>query len=355
MLLKKTDTPHRARRLRSLMVAITAAALVITLAGPSYASVTLTGAGSSFDNPFFTAAFFAYHANHADVTVNYASVGSSAGIAQFQAGTVNFGATDVPMTSDQIAQAKGATLQVPVALGGLAVVYHLPGVSRGLNLTRSALAGIYLGTITYWDNKAIKNANPGVHLTHMKITVVHRSDGSGSTYIFTDFLSHVSSAWSGGPGTSTSVNWPVGVGEPGSSGVAAVVVQTTGAIGYVELSYAISNHITFARIQNAGGNFISPGPQSVASAASAFPHVSATNFSIVNAPGLRSYPISGYSWMLIYKEQKDHDTGLALKQLALWLTGPGQVIGKPLLYVPLPAAIQQLAAKTLKQMVIPSS
>ncbi len=337
-----------------MIVAITSATLVVGLAGPSYASVTLTGAGSSFVNPFFTSAFYAYHAIHADITVNYASVGSSTGITQFQNGTVNFGATDVPMTSDQVAQSNGPTLQVPVALGGVSIMYNLPGVSRGLNLTRSALAGIFLGTVTYWDASAIKDANPGTHLTHMKITVVHRSDGSGTTYILTDFLSKISSAWANGPGTSTSVNWPVGVGQSGSSGVAAVVQQTKGAIGYADVAYAISNHITFARVQNKSNNYISPGPNSVLSAASAFPNVNSTNFSIVNAPGIRSYPIAGYTWMLIYKTQKAADTGLALKQLALWLTSPaGQAIGKPLLYVPLPATVSKLAAKTLQQMVIP--
>ncbi len=288
------------------------------------------------------------------MAVNYASVGSGAGITQFQAGTVNFGASDVPMTSDQIAAARGATLQVPVALGGVSLVYHLPGVPRGLHLDAPTVAGIFLGTIQYWDAQAIRSQNPGAHLTHLKITVVHRSDGSGTTYIFTDYLSHVSSAWAGGPGTSTTISWPTGVGEPGSSGVSAVVAQTTGAIGYVELSYAVSNHITFARVKNSSGNYISPGPNSVASAASAFPNVSATHFSIVNAAGSRSYPIAGYSWMLIYKTQSSETTGDALAHLAEWLTHQGQELGKPLLYVPLPSSIQALAERTLKKMVGPS-
>ncbi len=341
---------------RPLTVALTAVATVLALAGtgvaqPRGGAVTLNGAGSTFDNPLFTSAFYTYHQTHPSVTVNYASVGSGAGIAQFQAGTVNFGATDVPMTKDQITSAQGATLQVPVALGGVSVIYHLQGVSRGLRLTRATLANIYLGNTTYWDANAIANQNPNVHLPHTRIAVVHRSDGSGTTYIFTDALAHFSTAWAGGPGTSTTVNWPTGVGATGSAGVAALVAQTNGAIGYVELSYAKSNHITFARIQNSRGNFISPGPNSIASAASDFPNVSATNFSIVNAPGDRSYPICGYSWMLVYKVQSDSNEGQALAQMANWLTHGGQILGKPLLYVPLPASIQALALKTLKKMV----
>jgi len=254
---------------------------------------------------------------------------------------VNFGATDVPMTKDQISAAKGPVVQVPVALGGVAVIYNVQGQARGLRLTRSTLANIFLGKVTYWDANAIQNQNPSAHLPHTKITVVHRSDGSGTTYIFTDALAHFSSTWASGPGTSTTV--------------ASLVSQTNGAIGYVELAYAKVNQITFARIQNAKGNFISPGPNSVASAANDFPKVSAKNFSIVNAPGDRSYPIAGYSWMLIYQKQSSEDTGKALVLMANWLTHTGQALGKPLLYVPLPASIQALATKTLHKVVGPNN
>ena len=352
----KVGAKPRKGNVRALIVALTAAAVVLALAGPGFAaprggSVTLNGAGSTFDNPLFTSAFYTYHQSHPTVTINYAAVGSGAGIAQFQAGTVNFGATDVPMTHDQVADAQGATLQVPVALGGVAVIYNLNGIPRGLRLTRATLANIYLGNITTWNDHAITSQNPNLNLPHTRIAVVHRSDGSGTTYIFTNALAKFSSAWASGPGTSTTVNWPTGVGATGSSGVAALVAQTNGAIGYVELSYAKSNHITFGRVQNSRGNFISPGPNSIASAASDFPNVSATNFSIVNAPGDRSYPICGYSWMLVYKVQQNANSGDALAKMANWLTHTGQILGKPLLYVPLPASIQALALKTLKKMV----
>jgi len=353
MIHARRGTRHRTAR--AVTVAIAAGALVMSLAGASLASptrggVTLNGAGSTFDNPLFTSAFYTYHQSHPSVTINYAAVGSGSGIAQFQAGTVNFGASDVPMTKDQIAAAKGPTLQIPVALGGVAIIYKLNGIGRGVRLTRSTLANIFLGKVTYWDANAIKSQNPSLHLPHTKITVVHRSDGSGTTYITTDALSHFSSTWSTQVGANTTVNWPTGVGATGSAGVAALVAQTQGAIGYVELAYAKANHITYARIQNAKGNFISPGPSSVASAASDFPNVSATNFSIVNAPGDRSYPICGYSWMLVYKNQGSLDTGKALAQVANWLTHTGQTLGAPLGYVPLPASIQALALKTIKKM-----
>ncbi len=355
-MIKVRDGKRRARAGRWITVALTSVAVVLALAVPGLASTrggsgTLNGAGSTFDNPLFTSAFYTYHQTHPAVTINYAAVGSGAGIAQFQAGTVNFGATDVPMTSDQIAGAQGATLQVPVALGGVSVIYHLTGIGRGIRLTKGTLANIFLGHVRFWDDNAIASQNPTLHLPHTAIAVVHRSDGSGTTYIFTDALAHFSSTWASGPGTSTTVNWPTGVGASGSSGVAALVAQTNGAIGYVELSYAKSNHITFARVQNSAGNFISPGPNSIGSAASDFPQVSATNFSIVNASGDRSYPICGYSWMLLYKVQSDANEGLALAQVANWLTHTGQALGKPLLYVPLPASIQALALNTLKKMV----
>jgi len=342
---------------RSAIVAITAIAVVLALAGPGWAAprvnVTLNGAGSTFDNPLFTSAFYTYHQAHPSVTINYAAVGSSTGIAQFQAGTVNFGASDVPMTTDQISHAKGPTLQVPVALGGVAVAYNITGIPSGVRLTKGTLVNIFLGHITFWDDHAITSENHNLHMPHTHITVVHRSDGSGTTYIFTDALSHFSSSWASGPGTSTTVNWPVGIGGNGNAGVASAIAGTNGAIGYVGEDYAKANHITIARVQNTAGNFILPGPTSVASAASDFPHVSATHFSIVNAPGTRSYPIAGYSWMLLYQKQSNEDTGSALANMANWLTHSGQELGKPLYYVPLPASIQALALKTLKKMVGP--
>ena len=310
---------------------------------------SLTGAGSTFDQPFFTRAFYTYNRSNPKVTVNYASIGSGGGISQFQAGTVNFGATDVPMSSAEMAAAKGgAVLQVPLALGGEAVAYHVAGVSNGLKMTGPILADIYLGKITSWNAPQIARLNPGVKLPNEKITVVHRSDGSGTTYIFSDYLSHVAPVWSSGPGTGKTVTWPVGLGGKGNEGVAGLVSQTPGAIGYVELAYALQNNFTFFRIQNAAGSFVLPSLQSVAADAAQKPKVTAQDFSIVDEGGDSSYPISGYSWGLVYAHQSSATTAEALAKVLDWLTHqPGQSQAASIDYVPLPPNIQQLARRTI--------
>ena len=311
----------------------------------------LTGAGSTFDQPFFTKAFYTYNQTNSGVTINYASIGSGGGIAQFEANTVNFGATDVPMSPADIAKATGGqVLQVPVALGGGAIAYNLPGVKMGLKLTPAVLAGIYLGTITTWNNAAIKKLNPGVKLPSNAITTVHRADGSGTTYIFTNYLSTISPAWSSGPGTGKSVSWPGGVAGQGNEGVAGVIQQTPYSIGYVELAYALQNKFTYAAVQNAAGKFVLPSKVSVAADAAQKPTITSVDFAIVNEPGAASYPISGYSWALVYQLQKNTTTGAALVKILDWLShAPGQAIASSLDYVPLPANIQALARTTLLQ------
>ncbi len=307
---------------------------------------TLTGAGSTFDQPFFTKAFYAYNQQNSGVTVNYASIGSGGGIQQFQAQTVNFGASDVPMSPVDISKATGGqVLQVPVALGGVSISYNVPGVRSGLKLTPKVLAEIFLGTIKTWNDPAIKSLNPGVSLPSNQIQTVYRSDGSGTTYIFTNYLSTVSSAWATGPGTGKSVSWPVGVGEKGNEGVAGFIHTTPYTIGYVELAYAIQNNFTFAKIQNAAGDFVSPSLSSVAADAAQKPDITAVDFSIVNEGGATSYPISGYSWTLVYELQKNQALGSTLVHVLDWLTHAGQAQAKSLDYVPLPANIQQLAAQ----------
>lgn len=315
-------------------------------------SASLTGAGSTFDQPFFTRAFYYYNKLNSKVTVNYASIGSGGGIAQFQANTVNFGASDVPMAASDIALAKGGTvLQIPVALGGVTASYNLYGVKTGLHLTGSVLADIYLGKIKNWDDPAIKSLNPGVNLPNEAITVVYRSDGSGTSYIFTDYLSHVSSAWQSGPGTGKLVSWPVGVGGKGNEGVAGEVKQIQGSIGYVELAYALQNNFTFAAMQNAAGKYVSPSLATVAADASHKANVSASDFSIVNLGGNNSYPISGYSWALVYQKQTNAGNGEALAKMLDWLThSQGQAQAAAVEYVPLPANVQKLARQTIAKM-----
>jgi phosphate transport system substrate-binding protein len=315
---------------------------------------SLTGAGSTFDQPFFTKAFYVYNQKDSGVTVNYASIGSGGGIQQFQANTVNFGASDVPMSPLDISKATGGqVLQVPVDLGGEAISYNLPGVATGLKLTPKVLADIFLGTIKNWNDSAIKSLNPGFKLPAKPIQTVYRSDGSGTTYIFTNYLSTVSAAWSSGPGTGKSVSWPVGVGQKGNEGVAGFISTTPYTIGYVELAYAIQNRFTYAKIENAAGQFVSPSLTSVAADAAQKPDITSVDFSIVNEPGAASYPISGYSWALIYQLQKNATTGTTLVDVLDWLTHAGQSQATSLDYVPLPANIEQLARTTLLQVTGP--
>ena len=316
---------------------------------------TLTGAGSTFDQPLFTKAFYTYNQKNSGVTVNYASIGSGGGIAQFQANTVNFGASDVPMSPADIAKATGGqTLQVPVALGGAALSYNLPGVKTGLKMTPNIVAGIFLGTIKTWNDPALRKINPGVKLPSNPIVTVHRADGSGTTYIFTDYLSTVSASWKTGPGTGKSVNWPNGVAGQGNEGVAGIIKQTPYSFGYVELAYAIQNDFTYAKVQNEAGKYLLPSLTTVAADAAQKPNITAVDFSIVDQPGANSYPISGYSWALVYQLQKDQNAGTTTVKVLDWLShAPGQAIAASLDYVPLPANIQLLARNTLLQVVGP--
>ncbi len=315
----------------------------------------LTGAGSTFDQPLFTKAFYDYNQADSGVTINYASIGSGGGIAQFQATTVNFGASDVPMSPADISLAKGGqVLQVPIALGGEAISYNVPGVKTGLKLTPSVLTDIFLGTVKTWNDPKIKKLNPKVKLPSNPIVTVHRADGSGTTYIFTNYLSTVSPAWSSGPGTGKSVSWPGGVAGQGNEGVAGLIQQTPYSIGYVELAYALQNKFTYAAIQNSAGKYVLPTKASVAADAAQKPNVTTVDFSIVDQAGADSYPISGYSWALIYQLQKSQAAGTELVKVLDWLShAPGQAIASSLDYVPLPANIQALARSTLLQVTGP--
>ncbi|QSO54915.1 phosphate ABC transporter substrate-binding protein PstS [Alicyclobacillus curvatus] len=312
---------------------------------------SLTGAGSTFDYPFFNKAFYVYGSAH-NLQVNYQSIGSGGGIQQFTAQTVNFGASDVPMNSTEISKAQaagGPVIQIPITLGGEAIAYNLPTVKQQLKFTPSVLADIYLGKITKWNDPKITALNPGANLPSIPIVVVHRSDGSGTTYIFTDYLSTVSPEWNQKVGKGKSVNWPVGIGGKGNEAVAGNVHNTVGAIGYVELAYALQTKMAYGLVKNAAGNFVAPSPDTVKAAAATKPTVSATNFSIVNAPGGNSYPISGYSWVLLYQHQKNKAIGSALVKLFDWMETTGQQQAASVDYVPLPTNVQQTALNDLKQ------
>ena len=323
--------------------------------GPGGYPPTLTGAGSTFDAPFFSVAFAQYQQQHPAVTISYASVGSSAGIAAISAGQVNFGASDVPMTAAEQAAAKsGPVTQVPVDLGGEGIAYHLslPEGAR-LHLTGPALAAIYLGQITRWNDPALTTLNPGITLPPAAIQVVHRSDGSGTTYIFSNYLSAVSSSWAAKVGTGKTLNWPTGEGAQGNGGVAVAVNRTPFSIGYMEQAYDQGLTLPFAAIRNQAGDYVTPSAQTVAADAAQKPVITPTDFSIVNEPGASSYPISGYSWALIYTRQTGQATGRALVAMLDWLTHDGQAYAAANGYVPLPAQIQHLARAMLQQITGP--
>jgi len=319
----------------------------------------LTGAGSTFDNPLFSQMFAPsnYPTTKCGVNVNYQSVGSGAGITQLLAHTVDFGATDTPLTAAQQALSTGGPIiHIPVTLGAVAMSYNLSGISGHLNLTPAIIAGIYLGTTKFWDDAAITAANPGVTLPHETITPVHRSDGSGTTGIFTHYLSAVSPTWSSKVGAATTVNWPVGVGGKGSAGVAAAVKSTAGAIGYVELAYVLQNNLAYAALQNANGKLVLPSIAGAVADAAGVTNVPANlEFFIVNAPGDAAYPISGFSWVVVYQTQTNTAKGEALANLTWWMTHEGQTYAAPLYYANLPASIVTAGEAQIKSMMCGSS
>ena len=323
---------------------------------PSGGPGILTGAGSTYVAPFFALAFAKYHQLHPAVTVNYAVVGSSAGIAAISARQVDFGASDVPMNASELAAAKGGPItQVPDALGAEGVAYNLdlPAGAR-LHLTGPVLAAIYLGQITHWNDPAITALNPGITLPSASIAVIHRSDGSGTTYIFSNYLSSVDQAWAAKVGTGKTLNWPVGEGAEGNGSVTSDVFRTPFSIGYIEQAYSQGLVLPLAAIRNQAGNYVLPSPRTVIAAAAQKPAITPTDFSIVNQPGASSYPISGYSWALVYTHQPSQATGQALVTMLDWLTHGGQAYAAANSYVPLPAQVQQLAVTMLQQVTGPT-
>jgi phosphate transport system substrate-binding protein len=324
----------------------------LLLPGQSIAATELTGAGATFPYPFFSKAFYQYSQNNPGVTVNYQSIGSGGGIQQFIAKTVDFGASDVPMNAAELQRAGDPVLQIPDTLGGEAICYNLPGIDSGLKFTRELVADIYLGKVTKWNDPAIQKLNPDAKLPDMPIMVVHRSDGSGTTYIFTDFLSTVSPEWKQKVGKGKSVSWPApsSVGGKGNEGVAGQVRQSAGAIGYVELAYVLENKMTYGQLQNKAGSWLSPSMLTIKAAAASKPTVSATDFSIVDADGSDSYPISGYSWLMVYQKPADAARAAVVKKVLTWLVTDGQAIAQSIDYVPLPKNVQDLALKTIDQM-----
>jgi len=312
----------------------------------------LNGGGSTFINPLFSKMFAEYPSAKCGLNVNYQSIGSGAGINDLLQGIVNFGATDAPMSAAQLAQStKGLILHIPVTIGAVAISYNLSGVSGHLNLTGPIIANIYLGNIKFWNDAQITAINAGVSLPHQSITVVHRSDGSGTTGIFTHYLAAVSPEWQSKVGAGTTVNWPTGVGGKGNAGVAAQVKSTVGAIGYNELAYVLANNIQYAAVQNANTKYVLPSVDSAAAAAqniTTFP--ADLRFYFVNAPGDASYPITGFTWAIVYQNQSDANKGMATANMLWWVTHAGQQYATALNYVPLPQNIVTLDEAKIKSM-----
>jgi phosphate transport system substrate-binding protein len=320
------------------------------LAGPA-CSQNLVGAGATFPNPIYGKWFSEYH-KKTKVQINYQSIGSGGGIRQFTQGTVDFGATDGPMTDEQIAAVKGNVVHIPTVLGAVVLTYNLPAIAAGqLKLDAATIADIFLGKITQWNHARIAALNPGANLPKSDIIVVHRSDGSGTTFVFVDYLSKVSPEWKTKVGAATSVSWPTGLGGKGNEGVTQQVKQTAGAIGYVELVYARSNGLPVALVQNAAGQFVQPTLESVTAAAAGAKLDRTTDFrvSITNAEGPRSYPIASYTWLLVKTDTPDAGKARALRDFLTWMITPeAQKMADDLGYAPLPDEIVGLVRERIK-------
>ena len=325
------------------------AAVILLVQTPvTRADVSLTGAGATFPKPLYEKWASEYSKTHRGVRINYQGIGSGGGIKQAQEKTVDFGATDGPMTDKQLEKAP-SILHIPMILGAVVPIYNLPDVNKPLVFNGPVLADAFLGKITRWNDPKIAELNPGVKLPDKPITIVHRSDGSGTTYIWTDYLSKVSEAWKSGPGTATTVNWPAGRGAKGNDGVAADVKQNAGSLGYVELIYAANNNISYGDVVNAAGKTIHASEASVSAAAASLTNPPEDlRVSITNAPGDGAYPISSFTWILLYKDQADAAKGKALVDFLWWATHDGQALAAPLHYAPLPKEFVPLVEAKLK-------
>ncbi|MBI1822334.1 MAG: phosphate ABC transporter substrate-binding protein PstS [Nitrospirae bacterium] len=314
-------------------------------------ALLINGAGATFPYPIYSKWFDEFGKKHPELHFNYQSVGSGAGIRQVGEMTVDFGATDGPMTDDQLKASKQKLLHFPTVLGADVPTYNIPEVSAELNFTGEVLANIFLGKVTKWNDSAIAGANPGVNLPDKEIMVIHRSDGSGTTYIWTDFLSKVSPEWDQKVGKGTSVNWPVGLGGKGNEGVSGLIKQTPYSIGYVELIYAVQNHLSYGKIQNKEGHFIKATLETVSEAAAGALKTMPEDFrvSITNPPGKGVYPASSFTWLLIPEEIKDLKKRKAIVEFLKWMIHDGQAYTKDLAYAPLPKEVVQKEERAISK------
>jgi len=326
----------------------------VLLALPVVGQTTLNGAGATFPNPIYSKWFSEYQKIHPDIQVNYQPIGSGGGIQQVTAATVDFGASDMPMTDGQLkdaeAKLKTKVFNIPTVLGAVVPAYNIPGVSGEIKFTPEMLAEIFLGRISNWNDPAISAANPGVKFPNQDVIVVHRSDGSGTTFIWTDYLSKVSPDWKAQVGSGTSVKWPKGMGGKGNEGVAGFVRQLPGSIGYVELIYALQNNIQYGSVRNSAGVFLKASLEGVTTAAASVPKMPADfRVSITNAPGKDAYPISSFTWLLIPQQSKDPAKGKILADFLNWMVSDGQKLTSALSYAPLPDNVVAKVKETIKQ------
>ena len=336
--------------LTKFTLAAAAAVLALTAGLNAQGKVQITGAGATFPNPIYQKWFSEYNKLHPNVEINYQSLGSGAGVRQITNGTVFFGASDGPMTNDQKLAAPGNIMHFPTVLGADVPVYNVQGINN-LKFTGPLLADIFLGKITKWNDPAIAKVNAGVNLPNLDITVAHRSDGSGTTYIWVDYLSKVSAEWKQKVGVAQSVNWPVGLGGKGNDGVAGLVKQTPGAIGYVELIYALQNKISYGPVQNAAGEFVNASVASVTAAAAEAAAKMPADFrvSITNAAGKGVYPISSFTWILLYESPKNKAMATTFNDFMTWALSDGQKFAADLGYAPLPAGVVKMEMDALKK------
>jgi phosphate transport system substrate-binding protein len=328
---------------KKFLVAVT----LLMMAMGSAQAQKLTGAGATFPYPIYSKWFSEYSAAHPGVEVNYQSIGSGGGIRQVTAGTVDFGASDGPMTDEQLAQSKTKIVHIPTVLGADVPAFNVPGVTE-LKFSGDVLADIFLGKIANWNDGRIAKDNPGVQLPDKKIIVVHRSDGSGTTYIWTDYLTKVSKDWADGPGKGPSPSWPVGVGGKGNEGVAGLVRQLPGALGYIELTYALQNHISFGAVKNLSGNYVKASIEGVTEAAASVKLMPADyRVSITNAPGANAYPISSFTWLLVPAKSADPAKGKVIKDMLSWIVNSGESEVSALSYAPLPKSVAEKVLKTV--------
>jgi phosphate transport system substrate-binding protein len=314
-------------------------------------TIQLNGAGATFPYPIYSKWFSEYNKLHPNVRINYQSIGSGGGIRQLLARTVFFGASDQPMTDEMLAKAAGPVLHLPTVLGAVVPVYNIEGASAPLKFTGAVLADMFMGKIKRWNDPAIVKINPGVTLPATDVTIVHRSDGSGTTFVWVDYFSKISPEWKEKVGASSSVNWPAGVGGKGNEGVAGLVKQTPGSLGYVELVYALQNKINYGAVQNQGGEFITPDVSSVtAAAAGALPTMPKDfRVSITNSPGPGAYPIASFTWILLYEDNDDKSQARVIVDFMKWALADGQQMADDLGYAPLPGALVQQELEELKR------